>query len=96
MSKQQKKICKKGHTFYKSSDCPTCPICAKEEVKKGVFADMASPVRGALDHAGINTLKQLSRKTEKEILNMHGIGPSSMPIFKKKLKKAGLSFKKDK
>lgn len=93
MKKPQKKICKKGHAFYKSSDCPTCPICEKEKTPVGVFSDMASPVRGALDHAGIKTLKQLSKKTEKEILNIHGIGPSSMPIFKKKLKKEGLSFK---
>lgn len=55
---------------------------------------MASPVRGALEHAGIKTLRQLSKYTEKEILNMHGIGPSSMPLFKKKLNGAGLSFKK--
>lgn len=92
---KQKKICKQGHTFYKSSDCPTCPICAKENVPTGVFADMASPVRRALEHKGIKTLKQFSKYTEKEILNMHGIGPSSMPLFKKKLKKADLSFKKE-
>lgn len=65
----------------------------KEKTPTGVFADMASPVRGALEHKGIKTLKQLSKYTEKEILNMHGIGPSSMPLFKKKLKDAGLSFK---
>ena len=94
-SSKQKKICKQGHTFYKSSDCPTCPICDKEKPKTGVFADMASPVRRALDHAGIKTLKQLARHTEKEILNMHGVGPSSMPLFKKKLKDAGFSFKKE-
>ena len=90
---KQRKICKKGHTFKKSSDCPTCPVCAKENTPTGVFADMVSPVRGALEHAGIKTLKQLSKYTEKEILNMHGIGPSSMPLFKKKLKDAGLFFK---
>lgn len=91
--KKQKKTCPKGHTYYKSSDCPTCPTCEKEKPKEGVFADMASPVRGALEHLGIKTINQLSKYTEKEILNIHGIGPSSMPLFKDKLKKAGLSFK---
>lgn len=89
----QKKICKKGHTFYKSSDCPVCPICEKEKVRRGVFADMSAPTQRALDHAGIKTLRQLAKKTEREILDMHGIGPASMPVFKKKLKEAGLSFK---
>jgi DNA-directed RNA polymerase alpha subunit len=93
MMKKTEKTCKKGHTFYKSSDCPTCPICEKEKKPEGIFADMGSPVRHALEHAGIKTLKQLSKKTEKEILDMHGVGPSSMPIFKKKLQKEGLSFK---
>lgn len=91
---KQKKICSQGHIFFKSSDCPTCPVCEKAKPKEGTFADMASPVRGALEHAGIKTLRQLSKYTEKEILNMHGIGPSSMPLFKKKLNGAGLSFKK--
>lgn len=95
-SPPQKKICKQGHTFYKSSDCPTCPVCEKQKPKSGVFADMASPVRGAFDHKSIKTLKQLSKYTEKEILSMHGIGSSSIPLFKKKLKEAGLAFKSNK
>ncbi|MEX0896093.1 MAG: hypothetical protein WDZ94_04125 [Patescibacteria group bacterium] len=93
-TKKQKKTCSRGHVYFKSTDCPTCPLCEKEKPKEGIFADMASPVRGALEHAGITTLAQLSKYTEKEILNMHGIGPTSMPIFKKKLYNAELSFKK--
>lgn len=92
-SMKQKKICKQGHIFYKSSDCSTCLICDKEKLKAGIFADMGSPVRRALDHARIKTLKQLARHTEQEILNMHGVGPSSMQLFKKKLKNDGFSFK---
>ncbi len=92
---RSKKVCRNGHTFYKSSDCPSCPICEKEKTPAGVFANMASPVRSALELAGIKTLRQLSKKTEKEVLGMHGIGPSSMPKFKKKLKEEGLSFKQE-
>ena len=90
---KQKKVCKKGHTFYKSSDCPVCPICEKEKVRKGVFADMSAPAQRALENAGIKTLRQLAKKTEREILEMHGIGPSSIPLFKKKLAEEGLFFK---
>lgn len=91
--RKRKKICKKGHTFYKSSDCPTCPVCEKEKTKKSIFHDVGSPARSALESEGIKTLKQLSKKTEKDILNLHGIGPSSIPILKKKLKEKGLSFR---
>lgn len=51
--------------------------------KVGVFADMASPVRSALEHKGIKTLKQLSKYAKKEILNIHGIGPSSILCLRK-------------
>lgn len=91
---KQKKICPKGHIFYKSSDCPTCPSC--EEAKRpsaGFLAKMSSPARNALTHAGIKTLKGLARFTEAEILDLHGVGPSSMPLLRAALKDVGLKFK---
>ena len=38
--------------------------------------------------------RRLASHSEKEILNLHGMGPSSIPKLKAVLKQAGLSFKK--
>ncbi len=80
-----------GHVFYKSSDCPVCPLCEKGKAI-GVFGDMSAPVRRAMENNNIKTLKQLAKRTEKEVLSFHGVGPSAIPKFKDKLKKEGLSF----
>lgn len=91
------RTCEKGHKYYKTSDCPTCPICnAENKPEFGFLSKLGSPARNALVHEGIDTLQKLSNYTEKEILNMHGIGPASLPIMRSLLKEAGLSFKKDK
>ncbi|MEB1809545.1 MAG: RNA polymerase alpha subunit C-terminal domain-containing protein [Bacillaceae bacterium] len=89
------KVCEKGHTYYKSSDCPSCPTCDKEnKPESGFLAKLSSPARSALVHEGIDTLEKLSKHTEKEILKIHGIGPASLPTMRTLLEEAGLSFKK--
>jgi DNA-directed RNA polymerase alpha subunit len=89
------KICEKGHTFYKSSDCPTCPICEQEYKPKAKFlSSLGAPVRRALESQGIKTLQQLSTFSEAEILELHGMGKSSIPKLIGLLKEARLSFKK--
>lgn len=89
------RICDKGHKYYKSSDCPTCPMCEQErKPEKGFLSQLSSPARRALEHEGITTLQQLSRTSEKEILKLHGIGPASLPKLRASLKESGLSFKK--
>jgi DNA-directed RNA polymerase alpha subunit len=94
MAQKIKKICKSGHTFYKSSDCPTCPTCEKLKEPASVFlAVLSSPARNALLHFGIDTIQKLATYTEKEILKIHGIGKASLPLFKKSLEESGLSFK---
>lgn len=91
-----KKTCKFGHTFYKSTDCPTCPTCEKlKEPASGFLALLSNPARNALLHQGIDTIQKLSSYTEKEIMKIHGIGKSSLPIFQKSLEEEGLSFKKN-
>ncbi|WP_420480830.1 RNA polymerase alpha subunit C-terminal domain-containing protein [Cytobacillus oceanisediminis] len=88
------RVCEKGHKFYKSSECKSCPICDKENKPKGGFlSKLSAPARNALVHEGIDTLKKLSKFTEKEILKIHGIGPASLPIMRTSLKEEGLSFK---
>ena len=88
------KICKKGHKFYKSSDCPACPICEKErKPKEGFLSLIPAPARRALENAGIKTPAQLSKRSEEEILSLHGMGPGSLPKLKKILKENNLEFR---
>lgn len=90
-----KKTCKFGHTFFKSSDCPTCPTCEKlKEPASGFLALLSNPARNALLHYEIDTIEKLSSYTEKEILKIHGIGKASLPTFRKALEDAGMTFKK--
>ncbi|MFS0673507.1 RNA polymerase alpha subunit C-terminal domain-containing protein [Ornithinibacillus sp. 179-J 7C1 HS] len=88
------RVCEKGHTYYKSSDCASCPTCDKEnKPKSGFLSKLSSPARNALVHEGIDTLEELSKYTEKEILKLHGVGPASLPILRNSLAEAGLTFK---
>ena len=88
------KTCPKGHKFYKSSDCPSCPICEEERKPKDSFlALIAAPARRALENEGITSLEKLSAYSEKEILSLHGMGKSSLHKLNDALNKAGLAFK---
>jgi hypothetical protein len=89
------RTCKKGHQYNKTSDCPTCPVCEKErKPNEGLLSLVSAPARRALENAGIRNAKQLSGFTELEILSLHGIGKTSMPILRDALRKQGLTFKK--
>lgn len=89
------RICKEGHRFYKSSDCPTCPVCEQErKPEEGFLSLISAPARRALEGAGIKTLSQLSHHTEAEILALHGMGPSAMGKLRKALEEAKMSFRK--
>lgn len=93
-SRKKLRVCEKGHKYYKSSDCPSCPTCDKEnKPESGFLSKLSSPVRNALLHEGIDTVQKLSNQTEKEILKIHGIGPASLPIMRASLEEVGLSFK---
>ena len=93
--KKELRTCTKGHKYYKSSDCPTCPICEEErKPKDGFLSLLSAPARRALENAGIKTLKQLSAYSEKELLQLHGFGKSSLPVLQSALKEKGLSFTK--
>lgn len=88
------RTCPKGHRYYKSSDCPTCPACeAKRKPETGFLSELGAPARRALEGKGLTTLSKLARHTEAQILELHGIGPSSMPKLRKALEAKGLAFK---
>ena len=92
--KSIKKKCPAGHFFFKSSDCPVCPVC--EQLRKpgtGFLAALAAPARRALEAKHITTVQQLAKYTAEEILALHGIGPSAIPLLQQALRQAGLHFK---
>lgn len=86
--------CAQGHTYYKSSDCLTCPVCEKEKKPEtGFMAGLAAPARRALENNGINSLRELSELSEKQVLQLHGMGKSSIPKLRLALNQKGLDFK---
>ena len=94
MKAAQLKTCAQGHHFYKSSDCPTCPICENErKPESGFLAELSAPARRALENNGIRTVQQLSEYSEKDILKFHGMGKASLPKLREALAKEGHTFK---
>ncbi|WHZ00727.1 RNA polymerase alpha subunit C-terminal domain-containing protein [Neobacillus sp. YX16] len=92
-SEKSLRVCDKGHKYYKSSDCPTCPTCeAGRTPKSGFLSLLSTPARRALENNGITSLQELSNFSEKEILKFHGMGPASLPKLRDALKEEGLSF----
>lgn len=88
------RTCNKGHQYDKSSNCPVCPICAKERASSESFLSLlGAPARRALENEGINTEAALSQYTEEQILRLHGLGKSSLPILREVLAKSGLHFR---
>jgi hypothetical protein len=55
---------------------------------------LAAPALRALLNAKITRLAQLSRFTEKEVLQLHGMGPNAMGVLRGALKPRGLSFRR--
>lgn len=88
------KTCPNGHPFEKSSDCPVCPVCEKQKAVNPDFAGLSAPARRALANAAISQLKDLTRWSEVDLLRLHGIGPSAIPVLRAALKKAKLGFRK--
>lgn len=92
--KKNLRTCSKGHEYYKSSDCPVCPICEQQrKPDNGFLSLLSAPARRALEHNGISSLQHLAKYSEKEILKFHGMGPASLPKLRVALKEKGLSFK---
>jgi hypothetical protein len=55
-------------------------------------AGLAQPAQRALAGAGIQNLKQLSRFSEAEVKQLHGIGPNALDQLRSALAAKGLSF----
>ena len=95
IAKKALRKCANGHTFFKSKDCPDCPVCAAaKQANNDFLTGLSAPARRALQNAGIATLKKLAGFTEPEILALHGMGPSSIPKLRQALAAEKLAFKK--
>lgn len=95
MEGETARTCEKGHKYYKTSDCPTCPTCeAEKKPDDGFLSVMSAPARRALENNGITTLQQLAACSEKELLQFHGFGKSSLPKLRAALEENGLTFKR--
>ena len=57
---------------------------------------LASPAQRALAGAGIQRLDQLTRLSEEELKQLHGIGPNALKQLHQALRAKGLSFAKRK
>lgn len=54
--------------------------------------NIGNPARQALEAAGFTKLKQLTRVSEAELGNLHGMGPKALRILRETLEVQGLSF----
>ena len=89
------RVCPNGHKYYKSSNCPTCPVCESNRKTNNVLLDsLSAPARRAFEGEGITNIKKLAQYSEQDILKLHGVGISSLPKLKKLLKLEKLNFKK--
>ncbi|GGB03523.1 hypothetical protein ERX37_01250 [Macrococcus hajekii] len=56
------------------------------------FGKIGKPATRALQNHGIESLEQVSKLTEKELLKMHGVGPKAIRILKENLEEVGLKL----
>jgi hypothetical protein len=57
------------------------------------FPKIGKPATQALEAAGYTNLKQLTKVTEAELAQLHGMGPKALGILREAFKAEGLSFK---
>ena len=73
-----------------------CEMCEQEQKQEdGFLALLSAPARRALEGEGITTLAQLATYSEKELLKLHGLGPSAIPKLRSALESAGLNFNRE-
>ncbi len=62
------------------------------EKRDNDFPKMSNPAHDALEAAGYTRLEQLTKVTEREIANLHGMGPKSIRELNEALAARGWSF----
>ena len=64
--------------------------------QKNDLPRLAAPAQRALASAGLKRLDQLTRFSEAEINQLHGIGPNALKVLRQALADKGLSFAREK
>jgi DNA-directed RNA polymerase alpha subunit len=54
--------------------------------------NLSAPAQRALAGAGIKSLKQLTKYSESEIKQLHGVGPNALGKLRQALAEKGLAF----
>ena len=54
---------------------------------------LGGPALRALAHAGIRSVADLARWTERDLARLHGMGPQGVVALREALRAAGLTFK---
>ena len=71
----------------------TLKLDGKKSKASDLPAKLGAPAERALAGAGIKNLKQLTKFSEAEIKNLHGVGPNAIGKLRQALAEQGLSFK---
>lgn len=69
-------------------------MAAKKPPTSSDLPKLAAPAQRALAAAGVTSLSQLSRKTEADVIALHGMGPNAMAALKTAMKAKRLGFAK--
>jgi hypothetical protein len=56
---------------------------------------LSKPAQRALINAGIFTVQDLSKRTQRQVMALHGMGPTSIPVLKEALMSAALRFTRE-
>lgn len=59
-----------------------------------VTLGLAAPARRALQSAGVNGLRDLTKRREADVGDLHGMGPNTLNLLRAAMKIQGLSFKR--
>ena len=70
----------------------TLKLDGKKSTSGDLPAKLGAPAERALAGAGIQSLKQLTKFTEAEIKQLHGVGPNALGKLRQALADKGLSF----
>lgn len=56
-------------------------------------AGLSKPAQRALANAGLSSLEHVSKLSEREFAELHGIGPKAVDLIRRSFAAKGLSFK---
>ena len=65
----------------------------REPLETDFPRSIGNPARRALEHAGYTKLKELTKVSEAELGQLHGMGPKALGILRETLEAKGWSFK---